>query len=81
MKEKKKKNFSSDEKRAIFDMLLQESRDQKLPKGVISRVANSFSISSRSVSRIWHETNGCQSNFSSKLMKRVGRKRIEAGLE
>lgn len=49
----KKKNISDDKKRAVFEMLLMEHRDGKLPNGVISRVAESFSISTRSVSRIW----------------------------
>ncbi|KAL2553505.1 uncharacterized protein Fot_07124 [Forsythia ovata] len=79
----KKKNFTSETKRAVFEMLLEASRDGKIPKGSISKVANTFSISRRSVSRIWHNTK-CSSStigeipdFSSKLVKRVGRKRAD----
>ncbi|KAL2556006.1 uncharacterized protein Fot_00745 [Forsythia ovata] len=76
----KKKNFTSETRRVVFEMLLGESRDGKIPKGALSKVANSFSISRISVSRIWHDAK-CSSSticdildFSSKLVKRVGRK-------
>ncbi|KAL6575383.1 hypothetical protein OROMI_012668 [Orobanche minor] len=79
----KKKNLSSNTKRAIFEMLLIEQKDGVLPKGTVSKVANSFSISTRSVSRIWHEgksirsTNCELSMFSFKLLNRACRKRVE----
>lgn len=83
----KKKNLSSDTRRAIFEMLIHERQDGKLAKGIISKVANSFSISTRSVSRIWHDvkyfsaTNSNVPDFSSRLLNRRCRKRVEIHIE
>ncbi|XP_027076959.1 uncharacterized protein [Coffea arabica] len=83
----KKKNFTTALKRAIYEMLLKECENGKLSKGVISRVAECFDISTRSVSRIWHEGKctatayGHLPNLSPKLVKRVGRKKIQVNLE
>ena len=71
----KKKNLNFDQKRTVIKMLFQKSRHGILPKGVISKVANYFSISTRSVSRIWHDTkisiaNGNLHDLSSKLVKK-----------
>ena len=63
-------------------MLFEKSRDGKIPSEAVSKVANAFSISRRSVSRIWHEGKCSSStiddapNFYSKLVKRVGCKRV-----
>ena len=35
----KKKNFTFETKRAVYEMLLQESHEGKLEKGVLSKVA------------------------------------------
>ncbi|KAF5202318.1 hypothetical protein FRX31_008095 [Thalictrum thalictroides] len=77
----KKKNLSVNHKRAI----VQESRDRILPKGVISKVATYFSVSTRSVSRIWNATkesivNDTLHDTSSNMVKTVGRKRVEVDL-
>ncbi|KAF5194445.1 hypothetical protein FRX31_015968, partial [Thalictrum thalictroides] len=82
----KKKNLSVNQKRAIVQMLIQESRDMILPKGVISKVATHFSVSTRSVSRIWNATkesivNDTLHDTSSNMVKTVGRKRVEVDLE
>ncbi|XP_038715957.1 uncharacterized protein LOC120009425 [Tripterygium wilfordii] len=78
----KKKNLTFDQKRAIVQMLFQESQHGVLAKGVISKVANHFSISIRSVSRIWHDTKAYIANanvhdLSSKLVERENQPYIE----
>ncbi|XP_073119788.1 uncharacterized protein [Henckelia pumila] len=83
---KKKKNFSNAEKVAIFEMLLIQHPDNgKLPRGVLSKVANAFSISIRSVSRIWREGKSTMNRgvplFPNKLLNRRHRKRIEIDFE
>ncbi|XP_050238055.1 uncharacterized protein LOC126687538 [Mercurialis annua] len=63
-------------------MLLRERKDGKLPKGAVQKVADYFSISTRSVSRLNQHaisitTKGSLPDLSCNLVKKVGRKRIE----
>ncbi|KAL6499079.1 hypothetical protein OROGR_028100 [Orobanche gracilis] len=50
----RKRNLTSEQKRAVYEMLLKDCTDGSLAKGVISKAAKLFSISIRPVSRIWH---------------------------
>ncbi|CAI9766588.1 unnamed protein product [Fraxinus pennsylvanica] len=84
----KKKNLTLEIKRAIVAALLEQSSNGQLLKGAVSNVANSFSISTRSVSRIWREAKDLRNTngenlleFRSKLTNRVGRKRIQVDIE
>lgn len=82
----KKKNMTSNLKRAILENLMQASINGKLGKGQITNIADRFSVSTRSVSRLWHDSkiasaNGVMLDISSKMVKRVGRKKIQIDLE
>ena len=48
-----KTNLTDSQRRAIYETLLQWTKDGKLPKGCISEVAAKFSVSTKTVSRIW----------------------------
>ena len=52
---KKNKHLQEDERKVIVEMLLKEQRDGKLPQGALLKVANFFSMSRRSISRLWKE--------------------------
>ncbi|KAH6804494.1 hypothetical protein C2S51_032741 [Perilla frutescens var. frutescens] len=84
----KRKNLTSDTKRAVFEMILIELQGERRFKGLISKVANSFSISTRLVSRIWHQgksvtdANDVGSIFASKFADRTwSQKKVELSLE
>ncbi|KAI3940898.1 hypothetical protein MKW98_008270, partial [Papaver atlanticum] len=82
----KKKNLTSNLKRAIIENLMEACINGKLGKGEIANIANRFSVSTRSVSRLWHDlktanANGVMLDISSKMVKRVGRKKIQIDLE
>lgn len=50
-----KKNITLAQRQAIYQFLLQESSDGELKKGSISEIASRFSVSTRTISRIWHQ--------------------------
>lgn len=75
-------------KRLIYDILLHDSCEGKIERGVFTRVARSFMVSPKSVSRIWQEgnyvrsTSGIAPTFSSRYVQNAGRKRsIELSLD
>ncbi|XP_057770758.1 uncharacterized protein LOC130990549 [Salvia miltiorrhiza] len=85
---RRKRNFLSNQtKRSIYQMLLEESRDGKIKRGVFSKVAETFSVCRKTVSRIWYAGNDVRSrsgvapDFSCKLPRSNGRKRVELSLE
>ncbi|KAL7601440.1 hypothetical protein Lser_V15G26026 [Lactuca serriola] len=80
-----KKNTTIAQHQAIFQSLLQESFDERLKKGSASEVASLFSVSKRTVSRIWHQgknqvDHGLPVDFSSNMPMVVGRKRVQINL-
>ena len=82
---KKGKNLTEEQHRAIFDILLKESKSGNVHYGSIKAVASLFSISTKIVSRIWQRGNatfvkGSIVDVSSQMPKRVGRKRVEINL-
>ncbi|XP_023767508.1 uncharacterized protein LOC111916103 [Lactuca sativa] len=80
-----KKNTTIAQRQAIFQSLLQESFDGRLKKGSVSEVASLFSVSKRTVSRIWHQgknqvDHGLPVDFSSNMPMVVGQKRVQINL-
>ena len=77
----KKKNLTYEQKKGVIEMLLQESCNGKVTYGSETRIASLFSISLRSVQRLWREAKSLESgsipDLSSKLNKRVGRKKVQ----
>ena len=74
------KHITSEEKRIIFNFLLQNSKDMKVKKGLKTLAASKFFVSTRSVARIWStgKQNIAQGiNFTSNKIGYVGRKRIQ----
>lgn len=80
---RKNRNLSNDERRAIYDMLLQKSVDGKLKKGTIQLVASFFSIGIRTIQRIWKQaaTNDAYVDVSHRRTKNCGHKRIHVDLD
>ncbi|XP_017240013.1 uncharacterized protein LOC108212812 [Daucus carota subsp. sativus] len=78
---RKNKNLSNEDRRRIYQTLLTKSVDGKLRRGTIREVSAIFSISSRTVARIWKQatqsSNNGAINVSHKRSKNCGRKRIE----
>ncbi|XP_026385046.1 uncharacterized protein LOC113280662 [Papaver somniferum] len=82
----KKKNLTSDIKRGILEKLMQGSTDVRLHRGVITDTAARFDVGFRTISRLWPDAklanaNGDVVDISSKMVNRVGRKRIELYLD
>ncbi|XP_026453291.1 uncharacterized protein LOC113354056 [Papaver somniferum] len=82
----KKKNLTSDVKRRILEKLMQGSIDGKLHRGLITDTAARFGVGFRKVSRLWNcaklaNANGDVVDISSKMVNRVGRKRIQLDLD
>ncbi|XP_022013709.1 uncharacterized protein LOC110913170 [Helianthus annuus] len=50
-----KPRLTNSERRTIYEVILEQSNDGKLKYGSISDVASHFSVSTRTVSRIWHQ--------------------------
>ena len=49
-----KSNLTNDERQTIYQSLLQESLNGELKNGSIKKLARKFSVSERTISRIWH---------------------------
>ncbi|XP_026428378.1 uncharacterized protein LOC113324270 [Papaver somniferum] len=82
----KKKNLTSDVKRRILEKLMQGSIDGKLHRGLITDTAARFGVGFRTASRLWNcaklaNANGDVVDISSKMVNRVGRKRIQLDLD
>ncbi|KAI3942170.1 hypothetical protein MKW98_003769, partial [Papaver atlanticum] len=82
----KKNDLTSDMKRKILEKLMQGSTDGRLHRGVITDTAARFEVSFRTVSILWHDVKlanakGDVVDISSKMVNKVGRKRIELDLD
>jgi hypothetical protein len=70
--------LSNEERKSVYHELLQKSVDGKLPRGVTKAVASSFSVSMRTVQRIWKRSKESEAHdVSHRKTKNCGRKRIE----
>ncbi|KAI3511819.1 hypothetical protein L1887_18977 [Cichorium endivia] len=81
----KRQYISVVQRRAIYEALLQASDSGELERGAISTIAAHFSVSNRTVSRIWHQAKsqvdqGLPVDLSSHLAMVVGRKRVQVNL-
>lgn len=52
----KKKDISVEDKNAIIHFLLQNLKNGKPLRGMLSKAMDRYSVSSRTVSRLWNET-------------------------
>ena len=80
-----KKNTSVEQRRSIYEALLQGSVSGELQRGAISTVASQFSVSNRTVRRIWQHAKsqvdlGLPVDVSSNTPMVVGRKRVQVNL-
>ncbi|XP_058223181.1 uncharacterized protein LOC131332888 [Rhododendron vialii] len=80
-----KRNLTNEQRQAIFDALLLQFDYGKPRGGFISEVAALFSVHPKIVSRVWQQGKACIANgsvvdVSSKLLGRVGRKRVQIEL-
>ncbi|KAH0641978.1 hypothetical protein KY290_033580 [Solanum tuberosum] len=76
------KRLKFEERQAIADWLLKESKEGKLIYGSLKQAGILFNKSRRTILRIWKQCkssvdNGTPLDVSSKLVGRVGRKRVE----
>ncbi|XP_015165532.1 uncharacterized protein [Solanum tuberosum] len=72
------RELSNDKRIALYEMLLAKSVNGKLGQGVRKMVASHFSVSLRTVYRIWKQSGyGTQNDVSRRKAKNCGRKRIE----
>ncbi|XP_049388575.1 uncharacterized protein LOC125864031 [Solanum stenotomum] len=81
----KNKRLKFEERQAIADWLLKESKEGKLKYGSLKQASILFNKSRRTISRIWKQCkssvdNGTPLDVSSKLVGRVGRKRVEVDI-
>ncbi|GAA0162729.1 hypothetical protein LIER_18759 [Lithospermum erythrorhizon] len=83
---KRKQHISPDVKRQIFERLLLMFDDKKLKRDSIKMVVQVFSVSPKTVNKIWSKAKlfidtGDMVSFPNNLVKRVGRKHIEVDTE
>lgn len=77
------KKLTNERRQLVYETLLKESKEGgKLKQGTITAAASYFSISRRTVLRIWKQAQECWArgvpvDVSTKFRGRVGRKRIE----
>ncbi|KAI5386953.1 hypothetical protein KIW84_073192 [Lathyrus oleraceus] len=75
---KKLKVLSNEERMAIYHQLLPKSVDGKLSRGITNVVASSFSVSRRTIQRIWKRAKESEiHDVSHRKTKNCGRKRIQ----
>ncbi|KAH0679633.1 hypothetical protein KY284_020718 [Solanum tuberosum] len=79
------KRLKFEERQAITDWLLKESKEGKLKYGSLKQAGILFNKSRRTILRIWKQCksyvdNGTPLDVSSKLVGRVGRKRVEVDI-
>lgn len=76
-----KANLPDSERNAILQTLLSHSEDGKLKTGELSRVADKFKLSTKTISRIWHRAKECwasgmkHADVGSRIKVRSGRKK------
>ncbi|OMO72576.1 Transposase, Tc1-like protein [Corchorus olitorius] len=78
---KHSRNLTNQQRQTIYEMLLKQSKDGVLSKGSLTSLATMFSVSPKTIGRIWKQAklcmeNGLIVNVSSKLTGNVGRKKI-----
>ena len=76
---RREKNLTSKEKQVIYEFLLKKSVDGRTGQGSVKEVATMFSISPRTIRRIWQQSrlqmmNGNTVDLSTKNAGKVGRK-------
>ncbi|WCJ20989.1 hypothetical protein M5689_003183 [Euphorbia peplus] len=80
----KRKNITKDKKIAIIEELVKESRNGRVPTKVIEEVASIFSVSKRTVYKVWHAAkfliHGLRDSSPS-VVKKVGRHRKNINFE
>ncbi|KAL7152811.1 hypothetical protein ABFS83_04G124000 [Erythranthe nasuta] len=80
---RKKKNLTNNERQAVYTMLQQKSNNGRLGKEVTRLVASQFSVSMRTIQRIWKQTDygRAHANVHHRKTKNCGRKRVEIDFE
>ncbi|KAL7124878.1 hypothetical protein ABFS83_14G078100 [Erythranthe nasuta] len=79
---RKVKHLNNAERRAIYNVLQHKSINGSLKKGVTKIVASQFSVSIRTVQRIWRQSGkGAHDDVSHKKTRNCGRKRIEINMD
>ncbi|MFI5421695.1 MAG: hypothetical protein ACHQ1H_12070 [Nitrososphaerales archaeon] len=78
-----KKNFTNEERRAIYEFLLSRGIDGKLKFGSLKEAAKHFQCSSRTVSRVWHRgqqsivNRSLAADVSARIRGHSGRKQLQ----
>lgn len=76
----KRKFLSNEQRREIYNALLEKSVDGKLKRKTTTEVSNLFSVNLRTIERIWRQskntTDGVVVDVSHKKTKNCGRKRV-----
>ncbi|WCJ29059.1 hypothetical protein M5689_010721 [Euphorbia peplus] len=77
-----KKMLNNYERGALYQLLLQKSKDGKLTRGVTKKVAIEFSVSMRTVQRIWKQAKNNSGPFVNVSHRKTncGRKRVQVDL-
>ncbi|KAL7152803.1 hypothetical protein ABFS83_04G123300 [Erythranthe nasuta] len=77
------KTLSNGERQAIYNMLQKQSFNGKFKQGVTRMIASQFSVSMRTVQRIWKQSGygGTHANVSHRKTRNCGRKRVQINLE
>ncbi|XP_074373603.1 uncharacterized protein LOC141713943 [Apium graveolens] len=84
---KRKKELSNDERGRIYPALVERILDGRLPMGTIKEVSQLFSVSTRTISRIWMQGRHSLADANNKVdvnhrkTKNCGRKRIQIDRE
>ncbi|KAL7141990.1 hypothetical protein ABFS83_08G092000 [Erythranthe nasuta] len=80
---RKKKNLTNNERQAVYTMLQQKSNNGRLGKEVTRLVASQFSVSMRTIQRIWKQTDygRAHANVHHRKTKNCGRKIVEIDFE
>ena len=79
---KKSKNLTNPQRLHVFQLLLKDYDGKKLKHGSIKQLAESFSVSTKTIAKIWKLgssfiASGAPVDVSHKRTKNVGRKRME----
>ncbi|KAF7833179.1 mariner transposase [Senna tora] len=79
---KKLQMMNNEERKAAYNMLLQKSRNGRLPKGVTLEVASLFSVCDSTIQRIWYRRNHNNVIVDVSHKKgNCGRKRVQVDLD
>ncbi|KAF7801620.1 mariner transposase [Senna tora] len=79
---KKLRMMNNEDRKAAYNMLLQKSRNGRLPKGVTHEVASLFSVCDSTIQRIWYRRNHNNVVVDVSHKKgNCGRKRVQVDLD